>query len=86
MFDMDTHVITSVFIYLVCFRLPLSLPGELGAGSHDRFTAAPQVPLRADAPYAPANADVGDEKVYHPGNSGGVLFSPPHFPNGVRPR
>ena len=36
------------------------------------FACAPQ----------PSNTDVGDETVYHPGNSGGVLFSPPHFPNG----
>ncbi len=56
--------------------------GELGAGSHDRFAAKPQVPLNTAGPYKPANVDVGDESIYHPHNSGGVLFSQPHFPNG----
>ena len=56
--------------------------GELGAGSHDRFTAQPQVKLNASEAYTPANQGLGDEVAYHPGNSGGVLFSPPHFVHG----
>jgi hypothetical protein len=56
--------------------------GELGAGSHDRLKTHSQVPLNSAEPYKPANQGLGDESVYHPGNSGGVLFSAPHFSNG----
>jgi glycine/D-amino acid oxidase-like deaminating enzyme len=47
--------------------------GELGAGSHDRVAAR-----------IPPNAiqGLGDETKYHPGNSGGVVFSLPHFTRG----
>jgi glycine/D-amino acid oxidase-like deaminating enzyme len=52
--------------------------GEVGAGSRERFSSRPAV---GSAEAAKAE-DLGDEKVYHPMNSGGVVFSPPHFANG----
>lgn len=54
--------------------------GEIGAGSHDRFVSKATVPTSQN--YKSPNDNLGDEKVYHLGNSGGVLFSPPHFKNG----
>ncbi len=55
--------------------------GNAGAGSHDRFIAPDIVKAGRPAPRTTED-DTGDEKVYHPGNSGGVVFSAPHFANG----
>eukprot|EP00759_Apiculatamorpha_spiralis_P051835 PhF_6_TR5516/c0_g1_i1/m.7824 len=44
--------------------------GQAGAGSKERIIAKG------------ANIPMGEEKSYHVGNSGGVIFSAPHFTNG----
>lgn len=57
--------------------------GTLGAGTHERYVApAVLPPPRAAAAATDERRALGEEAVYHAGNSGGVVFSAPHFPSG----
>lgn len=53
--------------------------GAVGKGSAKRIVTKPNTPLHAPKGYITPDDKLGDERVYHPQQSGGVIFSAPHF-------
>eukprot|EP00697_Spironema_sp_BW2_P006090 gnl/Spiro4/18477_TR9892_c0_g1_i1.p1 gnl/Spiro4/18477_TR9892_c0_g1~~gnl/Spiro4/18477_TR9892_c0_g1_i1.p1 ORF type:complete len:702 (+),score=133.10 gnl/Spiro4/18477_TR9892_c0_g1_i1:72-2177(+) len=64
-------------------RIVLVDHGQAGVGTGERFWAPPVVVNGHEVPDETGFVNaLGEEKVYHPGRSGGVVFSSPHFTDG----